>query len=340
MFGKFNRSLFFFFFAIFFITCGSVPAGIDKSTVFRLTMLHSNDLHGRLENVPQYSTIVNHVRSEGGNVLLLDGGDLYRRGPYERFNGAVETEIFNAMKYDAIVFGNNDYPLNDNELYDVSEHTILQKAEFRVLRGNVAIDGEYIKGFEPYIVKKIQGIDVAIIGVTSLKPRDRRFDLTKRALFGDPVQAVNKLVAESRKKSDIQIVLSHAGFDVDKTMRGVSAIVGGDSHTKLSMPYVIEDGKNRIPVVQAGGEQDNYLGRLDLVYRNERGQWVLKEFEGYLFPLKDVTGDIEIQNILDKFKAQLFSQELPTVPRRMYDNHQRSIRRTAEGNRYPLEEAS
>ena len=157
----------------------------------------------------------------------------------------------------------------------------------------------------------MQGINVAIIGVTSLKPRNRGFDVTKRALFDDPVKTMSRLAAEAGEKSDIQIALSHAGFDVDLDMRGISAVVGGDSHTKLTEPVPVKDGDKRIPVVQAGGEEDNYLGRLDLVYTNVKGQWVLKEFSGYLFPLDNVAADIEIQDILDKYDAQLFSKGAP-----------------------------
>ena len=304
---KYKKILFFIIITLFSFTCVSNPAIIDELTVFRLTILHTNDLHGRLENMPQYSTIVNQIRNEEDNVLLLDGGDLYRRGPYERFNGAVETEIFNAMRYDAIVFGNNDFPRNDTELYDLSTHTILQTAGFPVLLGNVTINGNYIEGFRPYIIKNIQGINIAIIGVTSLKPRDRGFDITKRALFDDPVQTVDRFVNETRIESDIQIVLSHAGFDVDKNMKGISAIISADTHIKLATPYIINDGENQIPIVQAGGEEDNYLGRLDLLFEKINGQWILKEFNGSLFSLDDIAEDTEIRDILDRYEELLIS---------------------------------
>jgi len=293
------------FFALVFTACLSISGGDERANVFRLTILHTNDMHGWLQNVPKYATIVKQVRSEGGNVLLLDAGDLYRRGRYERFNGAVETEIFNAMGYDAITFGNNDFPLSDRELIDVSSHTILHMAEFPVVCANVTIDGNYIDGFQPYIIKEMNGVNVAIIGVTTTSPRDRRADISRRVLFEDPLQVLNRMVLETREKSDIQIALSHAGFDTDLTMRNVSAIIGGHSHTKLIVPHVIRDRQNRIPVVQTGGENDHSIGRLDLVFIKKRGQWVLNEFSGYLFLLHDVEPDMEIQAILDRYERLL-----------------------------------
>ncbi|MCL2742114.1 MAG: metallophosphoesterase, partial [Oscillospiraceae bacterium] len=283
--------------------------------VLRLTILHTNDLHGNLENMPYYSTIVSHVRGEEMNVLLLDGGDLYRRGIFETFKGALETEMLNAMGYDAMAFGNNDFPLSDAELYDVSEHTIVQMAEFPVLCGNVTVDGGYMEGFLPYVIAEFDGVRVAIVGVTSMKPRDRGFDLTKRYEFLDPVEAAARLSDEVTVTgvSDIAILLSHAGLDADVDMRGFSAIVSADTHVKLSRPQVIypEGGDVGVPIVQAGGEQDNYLGRLDLVYVSDGGDWKLAWFDGFLYPLTGVAPDGRITDIheryLDLFREQLLS---------------------------------
>ncbi|MCL2764996.1 MAG: metallophosphoesterase [Treponema sp.] len=302
-----RKSLILIALVLFFAGCASAGGG-NSSNVFMLTILHTNDLHGRLENMPLYSTIVSQVRSEvaanGGNVLLLDGGDLYRRGPYQRFHGAAETEVFNAMKYDAIVFGNNEFPANDNELIDMSQHTILQMAEFSVLCGNVTVNGNYIEGIEPYIIKNMNGVNVAIIGITTTSPQFNRTSFATQAVFSEPITTLVELAEQVKDISDIRIALSHAGFNTDILMRNVNVIVGGHSHTKLALPHVIRDGQNLIPIVQAGGEEDNNLGRLDLVFRKRRGQWVLTEYMGYLFLLNDVEPDLEIQEILDKYNRR------------------------------------
>jgi len=249
----------------------------------RLTILYTNDLHGRMGNMERYATIVDSVRAEVPNILLLDAGDLYRRGPNEKQHGAVEIEILNSMRYDAMTLGNSEFPITDRELYDMSKHTILQKAEFPILCGNVMINGEYIAGVEPYIIKEIEGVKVCIIGVTTSKPWDRGYDLVSRYDFIDPVVRLKQLVAETAELSDIQIALSHAGFFKDLQMQGVSAIIGADSHLALQDPVVIKDGDKEIPIVSAGGESNNYLGRLDLVYELQAGKWELKGYEGKLY---------------------------------------------------------
>jgi len=100
-----------------------VEIDLSEFNQFHLTVLHTNDWHGILHEVPMFATLVQEIRDETENVLLLDGGDLYRRGPFEEFRGAVEIAVMNAMGYDALVFGNNDFPITDEELFYVSEHT-------------------------------------------------------------------------------------------------------------------------------------------------------------------------------------------------------------------------
>jgi len=97
-------------------------------------------------------------------------------------------------------------------------------------------------------------------------------------------------------------VLSHAGFDFDRQMRGVSAVIGSDDHRAFTTPIIIadEDGQ-RIPVVQAGGERNHYLGRLDLHFIEVDSKWVLHDFYGVLLSVEDVTPCLEIQSIIDYF---------------------------------------
>jgi 2',3'-cyclic-nucleotide 2'-phosphodiesterase (5'-nucleotidase family) len=270
---------------------------------FHLTILHTNDWHGVLHNVPKYATLVREIRAETENVLLLDGGDLYRRGSFEEFHGAVEVAIMNVMGYDAIAFGNNDFPLNDDELFNVSEHTIIQLADFPILCANVTIDGDFVEGFDPFTVVTKQDIDIAIIGVTSPKPWDRNFDFTTRYLFECPLIVVEELTQEVGEISDIQIVLSHAGFEFERQMHWVSAVIGGDDHLIFFTPYVISHEDRRVPVVQVGGERNHVIGRLDLHFLEVDDEWILHDFSGRILSAHDVIPCPEILEIIDSFSV-------------------------------------
>ncbi|MCL1806335.1 MAG: metallophosphoesterase [Oscillospiraceae bacterium] len=273
--------------------------------VYTLTILHTNDWHGVLDRVPQYATLVKEIRAETDNVLLLDAGDIFRRGMYEEYFGEVEIKIMNAMGYDALTFGNNDYPQKDKEMPDFPRHPILLTAEFPILCANVTIDGEVLDGFEPYIVVTVGGLDIAVIGVTSMKPHNNGSDISKKADFTSPELVVEQMLAEVKPVSDIQIVLSHAGIDKDREMRGVSAVVGGDNHMVLYTPAVILDDDKSIPIVQAGGEENHFLGRLDLTFEEIDGVWVLHSFHGRLLSIVDTPPDPEIEAIIEHYLSEL-----------------------------------
>jgi len=270
---------------------------------FHLTILHTNDWHGNLDNVPMYATLVREIRAERDNVLLLDGGDIYRRGPLQELRGAAEIAVMNAMGYDALVFGNNEFPRTNDVMFNISDHPILHLAEFPVLLANATLDGEYIAGLEPYIIVEMEDVEVAIIGVTSPKPWDRNYDFTERYSFECPVISLARYVEKVGEYSDIQIALSHAGIVLDLRMRGVSAIIGGDSHRILREPIVLHDGDRLIPVVQAGGERYHYLGQLDLYFAEIDGEWILFEFYGRLLCIEDVEPCAEILEIIEYFTA-------------------------------------
>jgi 2',3'-cyclic-nucleotide 2'-phosphodiesterase (5'-nucleotidase family) len=252
--------------------------------------------------VPKYATLIAEIRADTENVLLLDGGDIFRRGPFQRFLGETETAVMNAMGYDAFVFGNNDFPRR-GEMPGMSHHPIIQLAEFPVLCANVTIDGEMIPGIQPFTIINAGGLDIAIIGVTSMKPHNRDEYASEWADFAEPEDVVAEQLELVRGISDIQIVLSHAGIEADRRMRGVSAIIGGDDHLRLNEPAVVHDNGIDIPIVQAGGEENHYLGRLDLIYELIDGVWVLYSFHGRLFSVDGVAPDIEIEQIIGEWAA-------------------------------------
>jgi 5'-nucleotidase / UDP-sugar diphosphatase len=86
---------------------------------------------------------------------------------------------------------------------------------------------------------------------------------------------------------------------------GLTAIVGGDSHTVLKEPVLI----NGIPIVQAGGEFSQYLGRLDLTFEFVNNAWKMTHCQGKLIPLDDtVPQDPKVKAILDDYLAKLIKK--------------------------------
>lgn len=294
-------------------------SGISNSAVpdkdykdYSLTILGTNDIHGCFNTMPQYSTIVNQVRGERENVLLLDAGDIFKRGKYEDYQGKIEMEIANAMGYDAMVLGNNEFKVPGSKKSKKKAGTLLESdtqisnlvkwARFPILCGNVRLNGtnEYIDNVKPYVVEEIGGLRVAIIGITSTSPKDEALEMAVNKDFIPGDEAVRQLLPGVKRVSDIQIVLSHAGISTDKMIKGVSAIIGGHDHISTSKPVV----SNGIPIMQAGGGGRHYLGRLDLNFKYKDDKWVLDNFNGRLYSAKGITKDEEIKNIIDGYKGK------------------------------------
>lgn len=288
-------------------------APVKEGEIYTLTILHTNDIHGHVDNLPKYKTVIDQVRSEAKNMILLDGGDIFLRGEFAEFQGMAEMEMLNAMGYDAWVLGNNDFRIGPSggtvaqggkQLQD-----LIEKAEFSTLCANVTMkdDGSYIDNVAPYKVQNVNGVNVGIMGVTSLKPQIRNWVENSDKAFESGDVTVEKMVKELENKSDVQVVLSHTGIAVDLNIAkvsGIDAVLGADDHYLLNEPiYMTNQGQKTTPITQNGGEENHRLGRLDLVFTTEKGEMKLVDFTGTIYDLSLVKGDKEVQGIIDKYRA-------------------------------------
>ena len=304
---------------------------LKEGETFELTILQTNDLHGHVDDyitlndgtvhhnsIAKYATIIEHVRDEEENVLLVDGGDIFLRGEFQGGQGELETALLKAMDYDAMVIGNNDF-----RVYPAGEGTPDSRYEqlkdyhrnvnFPILTGNVIVKetGKYIQNVEPWKSFTFDGVKVGMIGLTSMKPEIRGWNDVADLDFIEPLEALKALLPEVSEKSDINIVLSHAGNPEDHNLAqvpGVSAVLGADTHKVIKTPEYEFNGEVMVPITQAGGEQENYLGRLDLTYKVVDGKMKLVESDGLLYDVTNVPADPEIKAIIDDYRAEMNAQ--------------------------------
>ncbi|MBU5463232.1 metallophosphoesterase [Anaerotignum sp. MSJ-24] len=284
---------------------------MKKSALFKLTVFHTNDIHGKIDSLPQYSTVVNEIRKKEKNVLLLDSGDIFLRGEYQSFSGMVERDIFCAMGYDAWVPGNNDFrvPFGDGTAEKSNRQLadIINNAAFEPVCANVIYKSteKYMDGFNPYFIKNINGVKIGIIGVTSLKPQERNWNEVSDKYFERGDIAVEKIAAELKNKCDIMVVLSHCGINMDINIAetdGISAVFGADDHYALKRPIRIKNHSgNEIPIVQSGGEERHYLGRLDLYFEHKNGKYILNGYTSGFCDISETNADENILKIIDSY---------------------------------------
>ena len=230
---------------------GAVAAAPPPEPV-HLTIVHTNDLHGHIENAAAMTAVVRDVRAKNPNTLFLDAGDCITGTPVSSvFLGEPVFEVMTLMGYDAGIIGNHEF-----------DHGWQQIAKLRALAGHPLLcanawdpDGKSF-GDEPYHVFTAGGVRIGVIGLVT----EDMSTLTTTANWAGckvepPLAAAKRLVPEVRKLCDVVVLVTHVGVEVDAAIAGavpgIDVIVGGHSHTELKEPIMVACGDRMVPVVQA-----------------------------------------------------------------------------------------
>ncbi len=274
--------------------CSTTPA---PRASLKLTILHTNDHHGRFwpNGAGEYGmaarqTLIDQQRAEikaaGGEVLLLDGGDVNTGVPESDLQDAEpDFQGMNRIGYDAMAVGNHEFD---------KPNAVLAKQrswlKFPMLAANIYKDGQRM--FEPYHVFERGGYKIAVLGLTTDDTPKMVLPESIRGLtFAKPADEAAKLVPELRAKADMVIATTHMGHYTDgnhgvnapgdvemaRAVKGLDLIVGGHSQNPVCMlaenkrndAYVpgqpcAPDRQNGAWIVQAH-EWGKYVGRADFV---------------------------------------------------------------------------
>ena len=252
-----------------------------------LVLLHTNDTHSNIDSnekgeggiLPRMA-VIDSVRKAEKNVLLIDAGDMVQGTLYYKFfRGDVEYPLFNMMNYDVRILGNHEF---DNGLDELAR--LYKNVKGAKLSANYDFSDTPLKGmFDPYVIKKIDGKKVGIMGInvdpTSLISEENYTGLK----FKDIIKTANETAAELKKKGcDVVIAVTHIGYNMDddktddvelaEASKNIDIIIGGHSHTFVdpstpeNTPYWFKNAEGKdVLVVQTGkyGKNVGYI-KLDL----------------------------------------------------------------------------
>lgn len=266
----------------------SLFAEMEKDRVARkLTILHTNDVHSRLEPFPMdggrnqglggvaaRAQLIKAIRSEGEQLLLLDAGDIFQGTPFFNiYKGEPEIKAMAAMGYDAATMGNHDF---DGGLENFAAQ--LNHANFPLLLCNYDFSSTPMEfKCQPYKIFKKGKLKIGITGVgiemSGLVPDN----LSGNTKYLDPIQQVNKIADYLKKKEgcDMVICLSHLGYQykedenkisdlvLAKETSNINLIIGGHTHTFLEEPVLIKNKSGNDVLVNQVGWAGIVLGRLD-----------------------------------------------------------------------------
>ena len=251
----------------------------------KLVILHTNDTHSQVEPTDKSSLktsdmggyarrmgLISRIREQEKNVLLVDAGDYSQGTPYFNFfNGRIEIDAMNRMKYDAGTLGNHEF---DNGIDTLA--VVLKNAAFPMISSNYNLEKTNLYQLvKPYVVLVKAGVRIGIMAL-DVNPESLIFEKNYRGLiYLDPVQKANEVSAllKKREKCDLIICLSHLGsdstkqevndFEIARKTRYIDVIIGGHSHS-LIMNTEVKNVIGKQVVVAQMGKSGMYLGRVDL----------------------------------------------------------------------------
>lgn len=259
---------------------------LAKTPTKKITILHTNDQHSRIEpfehsSDERYSNkggfsrraaLIDKIRSEEKNVLLLDAGDIFQGTPYFNFyGGELEFKLMSKMGYDLATIGNHDF---DNGLAGLKKQ--LPHAKFDFVSANYDFSNTILEGyFKPYKILKKDGVKIGVFGVgielEGLVGKEY-FEETK---YLDPIEVAKDVTRELKaQKCDLIICLSHLGYDygeqdkvsdmkLAKATKDIDLIIGGHTHTFLKKPVEVQNAAGQTVIVNQVGWAGLYLGRID-----------------------------------------------------------------------------
>lgn len=288
------------------LSAGAILAGpsiVQAAEYFnplQLTILHTNDVHSRLEPFPMdggrnqglggvaaRAALIDTIRKEQEHVLLFDAGDIFQGTPYFNiYKGEPEIKAMSAMKYDATTIGNHDFDAGmENLATQLTKH-----ANFPMLVANYDFTGTPMENkTQPYKILKKGKLKIGVFGVSiegkGLIP-DSLFGATK---YLDPVQKANETANTLKRKEgcDMIICLSHLGNlykeskmvsdeVLAKETENIDLIIGGHTHTFLDNPIVYKNKKGDDTIVNQVGFAGIILGRLDFEFSKFSGKKLAK----------------------------------------------------------------
>jgi 5'-nucleotidase len=265
------------------LSLAPIRAGSDE---VHLVILHTNDTHSRIDPFPmdggpfqglggvaRRASLVQRIRAEHPNVLLLDAGDTFQGTPYFNFfKGEIEFQAMSAMGYDATTIGNHDFDNGVGGLVDMLPH-----ASFSLVSANYDVSDSLLQGHvDPWIIREISGVKVGVFGLGISFDGLVLEGLHRGVRYLDPYTAAQRAASELRTRGcSLVVCLSHLGYRyredlpsdtlLAQRVDGIDLILGGHTHTFMDSPDVYSRPDGRRTLVNQVGWAGMRLGRIDVV---------------------------------------------------------------------------
>jgi len=273
---------------------GLTVSSANASKTKKITILHTNDVHSHIDpfgpddgrnankgGVARRASLVESIRKENPNTLLLDAGDIFQGTPYfNYYGGELEFKLMSMLKYDLATIGNHDFDNGIDGLYAQLPHADFDFVSANYNFKNTVLD-THVKPYKIFIKDDVRigvfGLGIELEGLVG----KRHFKETEYIYPVEIAQDMSRILKED-EQCDIVICLSHLGYFYKKTpdkisdlllarqTKDIDLIIGGHTHTFLPKPTIEKNSVGKNVLVNQVGCYGLYLGQIDFYLESDK----------------------------------------------------------------------
>ena len=284
---------------------------VNSAKSLELTIVHTNDIHGRIDydkdtsviGYAKMQTYIKNLKKDNKNVLLMDAGDVLHGQPLVTLSkGDNAASLLNIMGYNYFTPGNHDFNYGYSRLKELTE-----KMKCKTLAANVTLKD----GTKPFLendVVEIDGVKIGLFGLATPETAVKTNPKNVQGInFGDPVKSAKEQVKLLKDKgANVVILLCHLGIDSESegyrsynirdNVDGIDLIIDGHSHSSLDKIKQVE-GK---AVIASTGAYSENLGIVKVSYKN--GKTEVKASNVNSSEFERVEKDKDVENLVNEMK--------------------------------------
>ena len=270
--------------------------------------------YGKVGGFAHLATLVKQLKASRPGALLLDGGDTWQGSATALWTDAQDMVDACKLLGVDVMTGHWEFTYGMERVKEIVEKDFAGKIDFVAQNIKTTDFGDPV--FKPYVLREINGVQVAIIGqafpyTPIANPRYMVADWS----FGIQDDNLQKMVDEVRAKgAKVVVVLSHNGMDVDLKMatrvRGVDAILGGHTHDGVPVAIPVSNAGGKTLVTNAGSN-GKFLGVMDF----QVGSAGVSDFRYRLLPVfsNQIKADPAMAALIEKVRQPYASKLAETL---------------------------
>ncbi|HBH49961.1 MAG TPA: hypothetical protein DDX98_15050 [Bacteroidales bacterium] len=287
-----------------------VLTACQKENNFTVAILHTNDVHGKIDNFGKLTYLKDSLLNHYDTVLLVSAGDIFSGNPYVDYHeqrGYPMIELMNQSGYDLAVLGNHEFDYGQDVLAER-----IEQAAFPFLAANIVTNDSILKPFPSSLNIPFRGINLHFRGLIETHNNGKPSTHPKQVVglhFNDPLLKAEELFA-TKNHNEVLIALTHLGYRSDSLLAikfpEIDLIIGGHSHTLIDSELLI----NNVLVTQANDNLE-YTGLIELSFSANK----IKAKKYKLIALDKVGGsNSEIEQQIKEFSEnEYLDEELTTA---------------------------